>query len=352
MFLYTYNSSINNQVISLPSPFQCSYVPHVKATEFMFKKLYIERKINRRQWNFRYIRQPVHTCKNMDSQTQDPDTANLKENLQAQLSELEMLQSAFCNPGEIQVDDVVAVADINEYVNDKTKIIPSPLDYTVNLNVDGRKVDINVSVSHRYPRTKPDIFVRINDLNRTQRNKFNSDLRDCITDIEGGEVCVFSIITWIQENVLLYAEEITADTVEKAQVKDKCARFWIYSHHIYNKTKRREILSLSSDYSLTGFSLPGKPGIVCIEGHLRDCNAWWSYIRNLTWHKIVCKHVETDEDGDLGAFRKFASFDEIVFQSANVKSTHMDMGEFYTYLEEHRCEYIFKELFGVDSKTV
>ena len=45
------------------------------------------------------------------------------------------------------------------------------------------------------------------------------------------------------------------------------AREFIKFHHIYNKHKRRDILAWAQELNLTGFSLPGKPGIVCVEGH-------------------------------------------------------------------------------------
>lgn len=280
------------------------------------------------------------------------DCSTLKENFQEQLSELEMLQSVFCNPGEIVIDDYNALADIHDYINNKTKLLPSLLNYTVNLNIDDIKISINISLPHKYPHDRPEILIRINNQNRTQQQNLNTDLKDFISHLDSGEICIFSIITWLQENVLNYIKENSTQTRNEKESKNTCARFWIYSHHIYNKTKRRDILNLASDYSLTGFCLPGKPGIVCIEGNLNDCNSWWSYIRNLTWKKIMCKKIETNDELDINNFRKFSSFEEIAFQSENVRSTHMDMGEFYGYLERHNCEYMFKEIFGVDSKTM
>ncbi|KAJ8911837.1 hypothetical protein NQ315_012567 [Exocentrus adspersus] len=47
----------------------------------------------------------------------------------------------------------------------------------------------------------------------------------------------------------------------------------------------------------------------------------------------------------------FNTFEEVVFQSSGVKCNHMDMGELYKYLEEHKVSHIFKEIFGVDAKS-
>jgi hypothetical protein len=37
------------------------------------------------------------------------------------------------------------------------------------------------------------------------------------------------------------------------------------------KHGRREILDLANVFRITGFCLPGKPGIICAEGPARDC---------------------------------------------------------------------------------
>ena len=47
-------------------------------------------------------------------------------------------------------------------------------------------------------------------------------------------------------------------------------------------------------------------------------------------------------------FRKFDKFEEIGFVKGDTRDYHMDMGEFFKYLQNHNCEYMFKELFGID----
>jgi Protein of unknown function (DUF1115) len=43
------------------------------------------------------------------------------------------------------------------------------------------------------------------------------------------------------------------------------ARYWIYSHHIYSRLKRRDLHQLAVEHRLTGFCHPGKPGVICVE---------------------------------------------------------------------------------------
>ncbi len=76
----------------------------------------------------------------------------------------------------------------------------------------------------------------------------------------------------------------------------------------------------------------------------------------MTWKKIVCKKIEeTESTADtLNSLRKFDHFVELNFQNLKgnkSNETHTDMGEFYRYLIQHKCEYIFKDFFGIEGKT-
>ena len=73
-----------------------------------------------------------------------------------------------------------------------------------------------------------------------------------------------SVISWSQENHHLYLTTDKDKEKEESPVagkgEEKFSRYWIYSHHIYSKVKRKNILDLSAQFCLTGFCLPGKPG--------------------------------------------------------------------------------------------
>ena len=128
---------------------------------------------------------------------------------------------------------------------------------------------------------------------------------------------------------------------------------------------------VAREFHLTGFCMPGKPGIICLEGDSDKCNEVWAVIKSWNWKKINVKHQETDrrdvlirsgstdssvDDAcssmlDEWDFRKFKSFEEIGFvKGGETRDYHMDMGEFSKYLEQNNCLYMFKELFGFDKK--
>lgn len=278
------------------------------------------------------------------------DNNRLVLNLQSQLSELEMLQSMFYNPGEIRIDDPLALKDITDFINKQTQIIPPFLDITINLTIENTKFEICINLSHEYPQVEPDIYIRNQKLSRDHHAKLNKDLMDFIIELERGEPCIFSAISWLQdnaENYLQIEEEVPNEKVEENQ---SLVRYWIYSHHIYSKSKRREILDLANKLRITGFCMPGKPGIICTEGSAKECLEWWQTIKSMNWKRIFCKIQEECKE-DQETFLKFNTFEEKIFQNNSIKCTHMDMGELLRFLEKHKCGYIFKDLFGVEAKT-
>lgn len=64
----------------------------------------------------------------------------------------------------------------------------------------------------------------------------------------------------------------------------------------------------------------------------------------MNWKRIMLKKEEDCLE------RSFGSFEEQSFNKCK-DERHMDMGEFFKFLENHNCGYIFKEYFGVDGKT-
>ncbi|CAG9856326.1 unnamed protein product [Phyllotreta striolata] len=276
----------------------------------------------------------------------------LQSNLRDQLAEVESLQSVFYKPGEIKVEDSTILRDINDFVDEKSAMPPPYLDFVINLVIDDLKFETCVTLSHEYPQTEPEIFVRNHKLNRQQHVQLNKDLNEFISSQERGEPCVFSAVSWLQDNASEYVQTVKEEKSQDALTRNEnLIRYWIYSHHIYSKTKRKEIVELAQQLKLTGFCLPGKPGVICIEGASSDVLDWWQTIKSMTWKKIFVKVEEEDNEEEGGKFSKFENFEEVYFQNSGVKFNHMDMGEFYRFLDVRGLGYIFKDLFGVETKA-
>ena len=142
---------------------------------------------------------------------------------------------------------------------------------------------MQVSLPSNYPRVKPEIYIRSSRMDRSKYSNFNEALKNFTDSQREGEPCVYAIILWVQDNIEKYLKNLNVLCNEENLSKGceavfEFARYWVYSHHIYSKFKRRDIHNIAKENSLTGFCLAGKPGIVCVEGALDDCEYWWQQV--------------------------------------------------------------------------
>ncbi|XP_065210571.1 RWD domain-containing protein 2A [Planococcus citri] len=282
------------------------------------------------------------------------DSSELRDHLRIQLEEIEVLQAVYYKDDEFVIDKDI-LSEIDNYVNELSSRVPSLIDFTINIKLDNVSLEFLVTLPRTYPNTVPQIIVRSNQLNRYQQNDLNEGLNQYITSLDRGMICMCESICWVTDNLQKYYDD-KKNEPQSSQSEQKVvfSRFWIYSHHIYSKEKRRNILSLAQDHHITGFALVGKPGVICGEGLATDCEEWWKHIKRWTWKKIMCKKKEEFEVSfdERHSMRKFPDFSEINFQSNknNVREGHTDMGEFNRYLVDHECGYAFKDCFGIEGK--
>ncbi|XP_054714043.1 RWD domain-containing protein 2A-like [Uloborus diversus] len=276
----------------------------------------------------------------------------LHECFELQLSEVEMLKSMYPKSTEFCISLPTVLADMDSFLTGKTRELPNLLDFSLNLEIPDfkEKLEINIVLPHTYPYDKPEVSARSVCLNRSQHHELNCALRNYLKSIPEGDLCVLPLVTWISENASSFASfksEAIEDVETETASEDNFTRMWIYSHHIYNKFKRRDIVDMGHDLNLTGFSLPGKPGLICIEGLKSNCNEFFQRIKQMSWKKLSLVKEETDHE------TRFDSFQEISFQVRRgpAKEYHMDMGQFLKFLEEHNCGYAFQDLFGLEGHT-
>ncbi|XP_045763426.1 RWD domain-containing protein 2B [Maniola jurtina] len=272
-----------------------------------------------------------------------------------QLSEIELITSMYPNKQDLFFTDNV-LRDMKHFVDNETLFKPNNLDFTLNLFKDDLKLEVSINLPSFYPEEKPDIYVRCNQLNRQQETALNTDLSIYLKDNHLGEPCLYTAISWIQENLEKYntkiiqpsSSTVSSTTTKDKMCKDKFARLWIFSHHIYSKRKREEITKMAREYNLTGFCLPGKPGIICVEGTEDDCNEWWKIIKSMSWKKITLRKTEIFDLSNKIKEQRFKNFEEIHFQNPSSKrSNHADMSEFSKYMEQFGLIQAFNDFFGL-----
>lgn len=198
-----------------------------------------------------------------------------------------------------------------------------------------------------YPlKAQPEILVRCSrqSLNR----KFYENLVNQINSIHTNDCIILELLEWIKENVPSYIDSPKASKVSTNKSSQlEVSRAWIYFHHIFSHDKRQRIISLAREFKLTGFSHPGKPGMACVEGCKDDVDEFIRQLKKLPWKKMQIKEIEHESVEKQNEFRKFDSFDELLFESEN-QTNHVDLGLLFNYLKEKNFSYILNLFFGIN----
>ena len=294
-------------------------------------------------------------------ETLDGIMDEIADNLELQLSEVEMMSSMFPSKQEFQFDDPLSVTLIQSWVDafrngQADSEPPSMMSYRINISLESSvSIELCAQMTRKYPSCEfPEIRLNSGALSRENNAKMTTDLMKHLKDSCENDLAMGVAVAWIQEHGLDYAKSIEEESPNTSSSSLKSIdleglRFWIYSHHIYSKTKRKNILDLSSEFNLTGFCMPGKPGIICLEGTARNVNDAWSVIKGWNWKKINVKIQETFKDD---CDKRFIDFNEIGFvKNSDNRDYHMDMGEFFRFLKQHESEYMFKEFFGINKTS-
>lgn len=303
------------------------------------------------------------------------DISQLIENITEQLTELEVLTSMF--PSELILGDPTMVIDAQGFCENQgqspevTVETLQSIAFELSLNSNNDETDnndakktgpIQFKLSVKLPKTyptseaRPELSIATDVMSRLELTHAKNALNDFVGTLPFSEQIILEIILWLQENLATFCdskeeskenslETITSETGAGEDGNLVC--MWLYMHHIYSKHKRKDIQNWSRDYDLTGFSLPGKPGVVYIEGVAANVDAYFDRLKSLQWKSIKCRHREklTKEEK-----RRFTEFKEMSFEPHGARNYHMDFGLFYGFLIEHDLGHMFKEIFGVEGQ--
>ena len=197
------------------------------------------------------------------------EVEDFRVNLEEQLAEVELLQAMFPGEDELEIEEG-GVEEMNAWLSGDTpaSLLPSPLELRLRLEV-GVGVELIASLPPGYPfKTLPELYLRGDRLSRKAQGEVNGELGRFLTSQVEGETVLVAVVSWLQEQgETLLAPSVEEKTkIENPQIgPQKMLRYWVYSHHIYSKVKRKDLQGLASDLRLSGFVLPGKPGVIAVE---------------------------------------------------------------------------------------
>lgn len=107
-------------------------------------------------------------------------------------------------------------------------------------------------------------------------------------------------------------------------------RVWFYFPSLSTREKRKDLVTYAPRYSLTGFVLAGKPGVLCLEGTSRNIDDYMNDIKNESWGDIPSHQKKVSERfreqcGTTG--RKFEGMREITDDLGEKRGARKNRGD-------------------------
>eukprot|EP01134_Creolimax_fragrantissima_P006565 CFRG6565T1 len=245
------------------------------------------------------------------------------ETLSLQLEEALVLQSVYGDEDFYCDENTLEV--IREFVSSATDIavkVPHTLPmlfFDIKLLLPGHSKKDSISIRFDLPHEYPNVPSRVSVSSPFLPREIHAFLQGKVQEfVSIGSVCsedrtlgVFDICCHIAEILPLVSEMAERETatqnsqqpmpISTGSENEVYFRQWILFHHVYSKSKRRDIVSWANDLDLKGFLKSGKPGVVCVEGRESMVRELLIRIGRLNWQQMTrkgCESIKMNNDSD------------------------------------------------------
>lgn len=268
-----------------------------------------------------------------------------KELLEAQLSMVELVRAMYpssTGTSDSTTDEIMervrSYCDSSDSPGGSENIPPSfSFDVTIPLNAEGAEAlspEIEMSIAVPLASTDADL-TEPPPLTYSLRQPFwmsRAELAELGSGMPGGDV--LGAFDYIQGNAPRYLRNASQSHREEPSRPNKDAgplvRVWFYFPSLSTREKRKDLVSYTTAYDLTGFVLAGKPGVLCLEGSSGNIDGYMNAIKNESWGDIPSHQKKVserfrEECGPGG--RKFAGMSEITDDLGARHGTRKNRGD-------------------------
>lgn len=227
--------------------------------------------------------------------------------LESQLATIDLIAAMYPSAGELEIPESTAecIEKLRDWCQDPTSTlskIPESISLTVCLPIaDGDKtIQVNILVPlHSESQQSID-----------QPPPLGYSLRqpDWMSKAEVAELAAsmpkddaLEAFEYIQTECARFLETKQSQAMASGATNtDACSRgplvrVWFYFPSLSTRKKRDDMVNLAPGYSLTGFVLAGKPGVLCLEGLSPDIDAYMSFIKTHSWGDIPSHQKKVSE---------------------------------------------------------
>ncbi|KAB8074610.1 ubiquitin-conjugating enzyme/RWD-like protein [Aspergillus leporis] len=278
--------------------------------------------------------------------------------VESQLSMIDLLTAMFPSPGELEIPASTAqcIDKLRNWYEDPANAamepssVPSSLLLAVCLPIAGGDKMIQVNISIPLQCESP-------DTEQPPPLKYSLRQPEWMSKAEVARLAaampqgdVLEAFEYIQEQALHFLEAQQAETSETiASSSEPIVRVWFYFPSLSTREKRDDLVNHGPSFSLTGFVLAGKPGVLCLEGASADIDAYMKFIKTHSWGDIPSHQKKVSERfRETGNVRRvFSGMQEItdsLGERSGQRANRGDMQALEAWLEERGLHEAFEKV--------
>ncbi|GAA5794806.1 hypothetical protein EDC94DRAFT_606886 [Helicostylum pulchrum] len=132
-------------------------------------------------------------------------------------------------------------------------------------------------------------------------------------------------------------------------------REWIWFPMIYTREKRGDIIAWAPKYGITGILVPGKPGMMGLEGTEKNVVRFINDIKTISWASLPASHrkmsskwkqfVDCNNTQELNQARLFNDMTELKFDIHGPFGNRNSLSLLQAWMQEKGCGEAFGHLF-------
>lgn len=278
--------------------------------------------------------------------------------MESQLSTIDLLAAMFPSPGELEIPESTAqcVEKLRDWCRDPASTpsgIPSTLLLAIRLPVAGGERMIQVNISIPVQCDEPETIEQPPSLSYSLRQPgwmSKAEVAGLATAIPQDDV--FEAFEYIQEEALHFLQSQQQPLTSEATNTSSggpIVRVWFYFQSLSTREKRDDLVNHAPGYSLTGFVLAGKPGIMCLEGRSADIDAYMKFIKTRSWGDIPSHQKKVSEkfretEHVQRVFSRMEEITDSLGERGGQRANRVDMQALEAWLRDRGLKEAFEQV--------
>lgn len=215
--------------------------------------------------------------------------------LESQISTLDLLLAMFPDSeSTISSSDLSLITKIRDNGAENITGTPSEINLALHVSLDStHSIQVNVTA----PLQSPDPEAQeIPEMVFSLRQPVWMDKANLASLVARLPEDIFSALEYLRDGggSLIPAAAVATNAGTETKT-GPLVRVWFYFPSLSTREKRQHMVDWAPSYSLTGFVLAGKPGLLCLEGEAVDVDAYMNEIKTVSWGDIPSHQKKVSE---------------------------------------------------------